>query len=346
MRLISKIVYIVMIFCICQAASAEVLSEYWSYYKRNFLSEDGRVIDIQSSSISHSEGQGYGMLLSVFFSDKETFDKLWRWTRDNLQVRNADSLFAWSWGKHFSGKWTVLDYNNASDGDTLIAYALCLAGDKWKRQEYIEEAMKIIEVIKNLLVLKIDSSYYVLPAYYGFYRENEIIINPSYYILPAYRVFQAVGKDDFWGKLYGDSVRLLKKLSFGKYGLPPDWIVLKGDTFNFYSERPITFGFEAIRIPLYALMAEESELIKKFKDYIEFIERIDFIPQDFDFKENRFSSHDGLAMHYLLFSFVAKKLGKERLHELLLQRGLKKLETEKNYYSFTISLLVLKAGIK
>jgi len=41
--------------------------------------------------ISHSEGQGYGMLLAVAADDRPTFDLLWGWTRAQLMLRNDGS---------------------------------------------------------------------------------------------------------------------------------------------------------------------------------------------------------------------------------------------------------------
>ena len=47
----------------------------WEHYKKTFISNDGRVIDYYQEQCSHSEGQGYGMLLAVRHNDKETFSQ-------------------------------------------------------------------------------------------------------------------------------------------------------------------------------------------------------------------------------------------------------------------------------
>ena len=39
--------------------------EAWRAYKAHFVTEAGRVVDTANKGISHSEGQGYGMLLAV-----------------------------------------------------------------------------------------------------------------------------------------------------------------------------------------------------------------------------------------------------------------------------------------
>jgi endoglucanase len=51
------------------------------------VTEAGRVVDTAKGLISHSEGQGYGLLLAVAAGDRSTFDRIWGWTRANLAVR-------------------------------------------------------------------------------------------------------------------------------------------------------------------------------------------------------------------------------------------------------------------
>lgn len=335
-----------LIFSIANTAFADILSDRWFYYKRTFISEDGRVIDIQNNSISHSEGQGYGMLLSVIFDDRDTFNRLWTWTKNNLSVRKSDNLLAWSWGKHYSGKWTVLDYNNASDGDSLVAYSLFLGGIKWGRGDYIEEAKKIVRDIRELLVIKKNSSYYLLPGYYGFHKDELIIINPSYYVLPAYKTFANFDDGIFWTNMYNEALKFLKALNFTQYSLPADWIVIKNGNYLIYSEKSKNYGLEAIRIPLYAIMANELEFLEKFRKYLELIEKIQYVPMNFDLTEEKIALQEGMAMHYIIFSNISKRLGKYELASLLMEKGLKKLEGEKNYYSHTLSLIMLKIEAK
>ena len=101
LQLIGLFVSSVFLYGFTPSVTAEPL---WQYFKDQFISDDGRVIDTQQQQISHSEGQGYGMLLAVKFNDQATFKKLWRWSQDNLQIRK-DRLFAWKFGRHESGQW-------------------------------------------------------------------------------------------------------------------------------------------------------------------------------------------------------------------------------------------------
>jgi len=73
-RLIKSFFFFSIIF-MHSAASAGQL-DYWGEYKSTFLSDDGRIIDYFQDKISHSEGQGYGMVLAVVYNDKATFEKI------------------------------------------------------------------------------------------------------------------------------------------------------------------------------------------------------------------------------------------------------------------------------
>ena len=53
----------------------------WDQFLRRHVHADGRVIDDGAGGVSHSEGQGIGMLLAVHFGDRATFDRLWKWTQ-------------------------------------------------------------------------------------------------------------------------------------------------------------------------------------------------------------------------------------------------------------------------
>ena len=97
----------------------------WTQYKNRFLLPEGRIIDTGNHNVSHSEGQGFGMLLAVYNNDRPTFDLLYQWTRAHLYLQET-GLNAWRYDPASTPP--VADRNNATDGDTLIAWALLRAG--------------------------------------------------------------------------------------------------------------------------------------------------------------------------------------------------------------------------
>lgn len=76
-----------------QAASMIQPAE-WSRYVESFVGDDGRVIDTGNNNISHSESQGYGLVLSVLANDQPTFERILGFTSTQLLVRD-DGLAGW-----------------------------------------------------------------------------------------------------------------------------------------------------------------------------------------------------------------------------------------------------------
>ena len=94
------------------------LAAPWAAWKAAYLDDSGRVVDQLQQGASHSESQGYGLLLAAIFGDDPVFDQIYRWTETNLAVR-SDALLAWRWLPEGAGR--VPDRNNASDGDLFYA---------------------------------------------------------------------------------------------------------------------------------------------------------------------------------------------------------------------------------
>src|SRR5919199_3538556 len=122
------------------------LSALWSFYKYHYV-RDGRVVALDEGGITTSEGQSYAMLRAVWSDDPWTFERVWNWTRDTLQVR-GDHLFAWKW------KDRVLDRHSAADADTDIALALILASRRFSRPGYLDAARAILSDIWQKEVLR------------------------------------------------------------------------------------------------------------------------------------------------------------------------------------------------
>ncbi|MEK1875668.1 MAG: glycosyl hydrolase family 8, partial [Rhizobium altiplani] len=123
---------------VCQPAQARgpgISPEAWGAYKAKFLDASGRIVDDGNGNISHSEGQGYGLLLAYLANNPADFEQIWYFTRTELLLRD-DGLAAWRWDPAVTPH--VTDSNNASDGDLLIAYALALAGSAWNKTDYME----------------------------------------------------------------------------------------------------------------------------------------------------------------------------------------------------------------
>lgn len=237
------------------AAKAGTLAAVpWQAWRDRFVAEDGRVVDDANRGISHSEGQGYGLLLAYLAGDRVAFARIWAFTQTELLLRD-DGLAAWRWDP--AAKPHVTDVNDAADGDILIAYALALAGESWGWPAYVEVARGMAEAIGHKLVREVDGQTVLMPGATGFGdtdRPDGPVVNLSYWLFEAFPVLAQLAPETEWGRLEADGRRLVAAARFGPAGLPPDWLSLH-DT-----PKPSTgfaphFGYDAIRVPLYLMRA-------------------------------------------------------------------------------------------
>ena len=219
----------------------------WRRYAERFLLPEGRIVDTGNKGISHSEGQGYGMLLAVAGGDRAAFDRLWGWTQRVLMVR-GDGLVAWRWTPDGG----VADRNNASDGDMLIAWALLRAAETWQAEAYRTAAIAIVKALASGLLVEQGGLTVVLPGRDGFRKGDTLVLNPSYWIFPAIRAFAALAGGERWGKLSDSGLVLLSKARFGGFQLPPDWMTLDASgTVGIAEGFKKQYGYDAVRVPLY-----------------------------------------------------------------------------------------------
>ncbi|MGI4765319.1 MAG: glycosyl hydrolase family 8 [Janthinobacterium lividum] len=226
----------------------------WLDYKRRFVAEDGRVIDNANGNVSHSEGQGYGLLLSASAGDADTFASIWSWTKQNLYVRE-DGLASWKWDP---ARHAVADSNNATDGDILIAWALDRGATRFDRPDYREAAQRIAQAIGHTVVLQGPSGPLLLPGAVGFTAPSQAdgpVINLSYYVFPAFARLKALAPEVDWDGVNATGLSLLRASSFGPLHLPTDWVALGHGAPRPAASFPPLFGYDAIRIPLYLAWA-------------------------------------------------------------------------------------------
>ncbi len=243
-------------------ANRELLEESWVIYRRQFIQEDGRVIDYQDSDRSVSEGQAYAMLRSVFIDDPTTFALTLDWAEKNLRRpsptgASTDQLWAWKWGKNKAGKWGPIDENFASDADIDAITALILASRRWNRPEYLDVARtKLRDLWKFSTVAGPGGKRYLLPGPVEAFMPSPstLYLNPSYLAPYAFRLFAQVDPDHDWLSLVDTSYQVLEKSSqVSTVGLPSDWIALDTKTGKFQplpqsNKLQSVYSFDAYRV--------------------------------------------------------------------------------------------------
>ena len=229
-----------------RARERDELSALWSFYRYAHV-ERGRVVARDEGGITTSEGQSYALLRAVWAGDRATFDEVWRWTRENLQIRE-DRLLAWKW------KDRVQDRNAATDADQDTALALVLASRRFGEARYLEEARRILADVWAREVIQAGGRFLPTGGNWAA-RERYPTIHVAYLAPYAYQVFAEVDPAHPWTELVRGSYEILRFLYFDSgVVLPPERIWVDPRSGALLLEKPgagaapQVFGYDAVPI--------------------------------------------------------------------------------------------------
>jgi len=228
----------------------ELITRTWQAYSQRFIDPDGRVYRPLNDGDTVSEGQAYALLIASLLDDRQTFDKVMRWTRRHLSryERTGDHLLAWHWEADKG----VIDWNSASDADIDYALALLIASSRWHDQRYTQKARLILRDLLDLETEVVNGRRYLLP---GNWRQanSRYVVNPSYLSPAHFRVFFICTGDSRWNDLIDSSYHLIDTVSqdfagIAGVGLVPDWLRIAPDGTLTHAEGfSDRFGWDAIR---------------------------------------------------------------------------------------------------
>lgn len=308
-------------------------SKDWQLYKQRFMTDAGRIVDTGNGGISHSEGQGFAMLLAAAHDDRKAFDLIWNWTSANLQQRD-DKLHVWRWKPDLPGH--VDDPNNATDGDLLIAWALARAARDWDDAIYGQPALALARGMRGELLRKVAGHSILLPGSVGFEFPERVVVNPSYFVLPAYAALAELDPSPVWPALEKSALALIGQARFGQWQLPPDWLELSpGGEPDLAQGFATRFGYEAVRIPLYMLWAGYGE-IDNFADYWRSFAGAGRLPPWTDLKSGEQADYDASPGIKAIAAMVGASFSGEPV-------SLPSLDEEQDYYSASLLLLAKTA---
>jgi endoglucanase len=234
----------------------------WAAYASQFITADGRVIDNVNGGISHTESQGYGMLLAVAAGDRASFERIWAFTEANLYTR-PDGLGSWKWQPDGQGGGAVADPNNATDGDLLIAWALAEAAAAGFGDAYGPRARALVDAMQPMFADAAPFGLQMAPAAQGFSaaeRDGRPVVNLSYWVFPAFDRLSQLVPSPAWDGLRASGMELIAQSSAFPAQLPPDWIALDAATGTLAAAPGFedAFSYNAIRIPLYLALTGPS----------------------------------------------------------------------------------------
>ncbi len=189
-------------------ATGKQLIEMFQRWKQVFVVADGgnlRVQRIEESNDTVSEGIAYGLLIAVYFNDKDLFDKLYAYWNAHLA---QGKLMTWRiGGQGGSGA--------ATDADEDTAFALLQADKQWPGGNYKMQAQQVINDIWQYevagTVLKPGNNF-----------GNQDLFNPSYFSPAWYREFKKVDTAHDWDGVIATGYSYINQIA-GANGLVPAW---------------------------------------------------------------------------------------------------------------------------
>ena len=219
-------------------------SSSYKTWKTNFIEacSNGRYrVRFDNPNETVSEGIGYGMLLSVYMADKDLFDGLWLYYKDNV---NSNGVMNWK----INGCSGTDGFNGATDAELDAAMALIVADYQWASAgtiNYKNDATALISAVKNY---EIEANTYVLKP--GDQFGGSQITNISYFSPAYYRAFGVFTNDvAFWNQVAAKSYTVINNnltQNNAVGGLVSDWCEASGA----YSSRGgNTYSYDAARTP-------------------------------------------------------------------------------------------------
>jgi endo-1,4-beta-D-glucanase Y len=244
------------------------LRQDWLAFRHLYVTPEGRVIDTGNGHVSHSEGQGWGLLVAQAADDPDTFARILEWTTRTLQGRPGDTLHAWRYRPSDANP--VSDLNNATDGDLYIAAALARAAARWNRPDYAAQGARLARDVLGL-VRTTGARTVLLPGATGFDRADCLVLNLSYYTFGLFPDLAALAPSPLWQTLRDEGAALMLQARTGAWMLPPDWLRLdrKDGALSIAPGWPPRFSWDAIRVPLHLAWGrvQAEPLFDSFRRY-------------------------------------------------------------------------------
>lgn len=224
------------------AGSSKLLTHFQSFLT-NYYVESGNYARIKFTGTNEnytvSEGIGYAMLMSVYFSNSTTsyqsqFDKLWAYYQN---WENSNGVMNWE----INGFSSVVGSNGATDAEEDVALALCMAYYQFGDASYKTAAQTLIARIRQY---EFDQSTYL-------HKPGDVwdtYKNPSYVAPAAYEVFKSFDNSTFWSNAITANYTLLKANQNSTTGLPSGWSDASGNPVG-GNAGYVAYDYDAVRAP-------------------------------------------------------------------------------------------------
>lgn len=217
------------------------------YYKSLCSVMDASESAMRFRGCTVSEGIGYGMLISAFQNDYETFNRLWAYNKGYRAYANTQ-LMPWV---TYSFHYNTIDNSSATDADLDIATALILVYLQTGVADYLADALTIANAIWNEEVN--PSNLLLYSGNTSMWTGANPVYNLSYFSPVALRLFAMVDPNHDWTGVLNAEYAYMQQVQAAGTGVFPDWSDGSGVAVNpnngSADNSYWTFSQESVRIP-------------------------------------------------------------------------------------------------
>lgn len=212
----------------------------------------GYVSDVKNIDV-RTEGQSYGMMVAVQMDKQDIFDRIWRWTKEYMMVKDGPRKGLIDWSINPDGV-SRRARGSASDGEFYFVTDLLLASRRWGNDgsiNYLKEAQTLLDDLFSKDgsngVTNIINMEYKLINFCPDTRSNQWT-DPSYHLPAFYEIWAETaqdGREEFYRECAENSRQFLHKACNEQTGICPDQCQFDG-TPNRGSE----FHYDSWRTPM------------------------------------------------------------------------------------------------
>lgn len=210
----------------------------------------GIISDVKNHD-ARTEGMSYGMMIAVQLDKKEIFDRIYRWAKKYMQMKDGKQKGYFAWSVKPDGSNPAR--GAAADGELYFVTSLLFASNRWGNDtgiNYLAEAQEILRTIMGedgqlrLIDEKTNLIAFVPGANYT---------DPSYHIPAFYEVWAKYAQDgraDYWLQCAKASREYLHKSIHPVTGLNPDYNNFDGSLMKTGRTLGDAFRYDSWRVPM------------------------------------------------------------------------------------------------
>ena len=194
---------------IIEYADTDMIKKHYELWKQAwYQASNGWVLAPEGTCSTVSEAIAYGMLITVYMDEEETFKKLYDVWKNNGVGGSSGAGMNWRIG-------CSSDNGSATDADEDAALALVMASKQWNNTSYLNDAKTLIDWIATN---DVDGNNSLKPG-----SNWNPALNPSYVMPGHYRLFEKVANDSKWSTIRTKAMNDLLACQDSKTGLVGDW---------------------------------------------------------------------------------------------------------------------------